>query len=113
MYDGSWGYRPRMRWHVELNEDGNTLHVEHVDDEQVAMSTARELAAEARGGHSRASADEIERAVGRLADEGIGEVEPGIDRVYEINGDVRVVVAGLADADTNDDCWRCRAAQAS
>jgi hypothetical protein len=97
-----------MRFHVELNETGTSLRVEHVDDEQVALSTARELAAEARGGHSRASADEIERVVGQLADEGLSELEPGIDHAFAINGGVAVVVAGLDDADTDDDCWKCR-----
>lgn len=99
-----------MRWHVELNENGTPLQVEHLDDEQVALRTAQELAAEARGGHSRASDEEIERAVGRLADEGLAEIEPGIDQIYDINADVSVVVAGLEDADTDDDCWKCRAA---
>jgi hypothetical protein len=102
-----------MRWHVELNESGTSLRVEHVDDEQVAMSTARELAADARGGHSRASSDEVERTVGRLAEEGLGEVGPGLDRTYAINDNVSVVVAGLPDADTDDDCWKCRASQPS
>ena len=96
-----------MRWHVELNENGSPLHVEHVDDEDVALGTARELATEARGGHSRASEDEIERVLGRLAEEGIGEIEPGIDETYEISKGVAVVVAGLEDADTDDDCWKC------
>ena len=102
-----------MRWHVELNESGTALRVEHVDDQDIAMSTARELAAEARGGHSRASADEIERTVGRLADEGFGEIAPGDGQIYAINDGVSVVVAGLEDADTDDDCWRCRSARAS
>src|SRR5688572_21933291 len=96
-----------MRWHVELNETGTPLHVEHVDDEDVALSTARELAAEARGGHSRASDEEIERALGRLADEGIEDIEPGLDHAFDINKDVAVIVAGLDDADTDDDCWKC------
>jgi hypothetical protein len=99
-----------MRWHVELNENGTVLQVEHVDDEQVALRTAQELAAEARGGHSRASDEQIERAVGRLADEGLGEIEPGIDQTYEVGDAVSVVVAGLEDADTDDDCWKCRSA---
>jgi hypothetical protein len=101
-----------MRWHVELNESGTSLRVEHVDDENVAMNTARELASEARGGHSRASADEIERTVGRLADERLGEIEPGLDQTYAINDGVSIVVAGLEDADSDDDCWKCRGAQA-
>src|SRR3712207_998321 len=96
-----------MRWHVELNESGTSLRVEHVDDEDIALSTARELAAEARGGHSRASADEIERVLGRLADEGLGEVEPGIDQTFDITRGVSVVVAGLDAADTDEDCWKC------
>ena len=97
-----------MRWHVELNETGTSLRVEHVDDENVALRTARELAAEARGGHSRASADEVERTFGRLADEGLEEIEPGIERAYDINDNVRIIVAGLQDADADDDCWKRR-----
>jgi hypothetical protein len=99
-----------MRWHVELNENGNSLRVEHVEDEDLALSLARELLAEARGGHSRASSDEVERAVGQLADEGLGEIEPGIDRAYGVNDSVSVVVAGLEDSDTDEDCWKCRTA---
>lgn len=98
-----------MRWHVELNEGGTVLRVEHVEDEGIALSTAREFAAQAGGGHSRASADEIERVVGKLADEGLGEIEPGVDRTFAINDGVAVVVAGVEDADTDEDCWRCRA----
>ena len=51
---------------------------------------------------------EIERVVGQLADEGLSEVEPGIDHAFAINDGVAVVVAGLDDADTDDDCWKCR-----
>lgn len=54
-----------MRWHVELNESGTALRIEHVDDGAVALRTAREFAAEAHGGHARASTEEIERALGR------------------------------------------------
>jgi hypothetical protein len=102
-----------MRWHVELNETGTPLRVEHVDDEEVALRTAQELAAEARGGHSRASDAEVERAVGRLADEGLEDVEPGIERPYQLSDRVSVIVAGLDDADVDEDCWKCRAAEAS
>lgn len=101
-----------MRWHVELNETGTSLRVEHLDDEDVALRTARELAAEARGGHSRASADQVERTFGQLADEGLSEIEPGVERTYTINDDVTIVVAGLEDADTDADCWKCRSAAA-
>jgi hypothetical protein len=97
-----------MRWHVELHENGTPLRVEHVDDEDVALSTARELAAEAAGGHARASAEEIERVLGRFAEEGLGEIEPGLEETYDINDGVSVVVAGLEDADTDEDCWKCR-----
>ena len=96
-----------MRWHVELNENGTSLHVEHLDDEDVALRTAQELAAEAGGGHARASEEQIERPLGRLAEEGITEIEPGIDETYEITKDVAVIVAGLDDGDTDDDCWKC------
>jgi hypothetical protein len=96
-----------MRWHVELNEGGTSLHVEHLDDEDIALSTARELAAEAGGGHSRASEQQIERALGRLAEEGISEIEPGIDQTYDITDGVAVIVAGLDEGDTDDDCWKC------
>jgi hypothetical protein len=102
-----------MRWHIELNENEKALRIEHVDDESVALSTARELAAEARGGHSRASDEEVERAVGHMAEEGIGEVQPGIDHAFAINDHVRVVVAGIDDADIDEDCWRCRAVNAA
>ncbi|HYZ91206.1 MAG TPA: hypothetical protein VFA34_02290 [Actinomycetota bacterium] len=97
-----------MRWHVELNENGTPVRVEHVDDEGVATTTVRELAAETHGGHARASTDEIERALGRLADEGLGDVVPGVERSFEINEGVSVVVVGLEDADTDDQCARCR-----
>lgn len=29
--------------------------------------------------------------------------------MYGINDDVSVVIAGLDDADSDDDCWRCAA----
>lgn len=99
-----------MRWHVELNEGGKSLRVEHVDDPGVAMSTAREFAAQAGGGHARASSDQIERAFGMLADQGLDEVLPGVDRHYDINDNVSVVVAGLDDGDADEDCWKCRSA---
>ncbi len=99
-----------MRWHIELNENGKALQVEHVDDENVALSTARELATQTRGGHSRASSDEVERAVGRLAELGLDDVEPGAEETLDVADGVSVVVAGLEDADTDADCWRCRAA---
>ena len=99
-----------MRWHVELNEAGTTLHVEHLEDPSLALRRARELATEAAGGHQRASAEEIERAVGRMADEGLDDVMPGDDRDYAINDQVHVVVAGLDENDSDDDCWRCRRA---
>lgn len=99
-----------MRWHVELSERETPLRVEHVDDEEIALGVARELAAEATGGHARASSAEVERALGRLADEGFVDIEPGIDQTYEINDGVSIVVAGLDDADTDEDCWRCASA---
>ncbi len=99
-----------MRWHVELAENGKTLFTEHVDDDGIALSSARQLAAEAHGGHARASADEVERVVGRLAEIGISDLAPGIDRRFDINENVAIVVAGLDDADTDEDCWRCAAA---
>lgn len=98
-----------MRWHVELADTNGSLHVEHVDDEEIALSTARELVATAHGGHRGVPAEEIERVVGELADDDLADVEPGEDRNYEFADGMIVIVAGLDDADTDDDCWRCAA----
>jgi hypothetical protein len=96
-----------MRWHVELNEAGKTLYVEHLEDPKDVLRRARELAAEAVGGHQRASPEEVERAVGRMADEGLDDVMPGVDRAYPINDQVTVVIGGLDENDSDEDCWVC------
>ena len=96
-----------MRWHVELNDTGSSLHVEHVDDSGVALNTARELAGSTHGGHKGIPAEDITRVVGQLADEDLADVEPGGERIYEIGGGLSVIVAGLHDADDDQDCWRC------
>jgi hypothetical protein len=98
-----------MRWHVELNDTGTQLHVDHSDDEERARRMMIDLAGSAHGGHKGLTEEHVTRAVGRFAEEDLADIEPGTERVYEIAEGFAILVAALEDVSTPADCWKCNA----
>jgi hypothetical protein len=102
------GYEAVVRWHVELNEKGKTLVVEHVDDVHVARDTASSLVRETHGGHKSIPEPQVAKAMVDVMDEDFADAEAGQEWTYEVADGYSVIVAALDDADTDDDCWKCR-----
>ena len=100
-----------MRWHVELNEKGTPLVVEHVDDLDVARDTASELVRETHGGHKSIPEPQVSKAMAEVMDEDYADAEPGQEWTYDIDAGYSVIIAALDDADTDDDCWKCTGAE--
>src|SRR5438552_18608284 len=101
------GYDACMRWHVELNEKGTPLSVEHVDDIHIARDTAGDLVRETHGGHKSIPEPQVSKAMAEVMDEDFVDAEPGQQWTYDIDAGYSVIVAALDDADRDEDCWKC------
>lgn len=97
-----------MRWHVELRQTDTRLRTEHVETADLARETAAEFVA-----HSPRKAGLPEEAINTARADILSEdyegVEPGLEWSYGLgNGELKVVIAALAEGTDDEDCWACK-----
>jgi hypothetical protein len=96
-----------VRWHVELNEKGTPLQIEHVDDVYVARDAAAAFVRDIHGGHKSIPEPRVCAARAQGHGHGLRGRRAGQEWAYEIDAGYSVLVAALDDAGTDADCWKC------